>query len=151
MQYDHQADPSVVFVTYSQNEDEPGGYYDPGTPDRLYINTENNLLESEQIYWHEDKHRQCHASKCFCFNKKTDYWAEYHAFRYEFEKMIACPSDALRRSYAGAISRSVKKYIAYEKLYPTHLKALRKLFKTAAFRKFACEYKITRTVNRVIG
>lgn len=139
MKFEHRHDPSVIYYRVYRDDKAPGGYFDPGRPDNIFLSQDIKPMCRECIYWHEDKHRQCFKNKCFCFDMKTDFWAEYHALKYEFEKVLASGNKQLQNVYWRSTKQFVKIVKAYKREYPTHLAALQRLGRTRKFRQFAKE------------
>ena len=135
MNFDHEG--NITLYHYHPDHQEARGYFIEDSPDTIYINDRCGKCEREFVYWHESQHRRCFKSKCTCWTKGTDFWCEYHAFRYSFQRVQTSFSVTLKRMYLKAIMGSVKRYTECPTLYPTHLKALNKLMNTKAFKKFA--------------
>lgn len=140
MTFEHVADQSIVYVTFTPDEGEAYGWFDPETPDKLYLNTRKGLCSREIVYWHENKHRQCHKEGCFCMKQDSDYWAEYHAFKEEFRR-VSEPGQRkiLQITYIKETLDDIRKYKAYPKVYPKHFAALKKVTKLKAFKEFCDE------------
>lgn len=137
MHFEHQADPTVIYFTYHPDLGEAGGYYDADWRDNVYLNERAGLLEREANYWHESKHRECCKTGCFCWGQTSPYWAEYHAFKYELERVVAHSSIRLKRVFWATLAQSIKRYSANKRVYPTHVAVLRRLTNTKLFREFA--------------
>lgn len=132
--------PKVVFYTYHPDHGESCGYFDPDTPDTIYLNSRTTINQREHTFWHEKKHQQCYKEGCFCWERYTDFWCEYHAFMYEFKKVLEYRSPQLKEVYLKSLLLGTHRYVEYPNKYPTHLKVAIRLFKTKAFKYLASEF-----------
>lgn len=128
---------NVTLYRFWPDKGEAQGFFLEERPDTIYINEKCSVYEREMTYWHEDAHRQCFKNKCFCWAKSTDFWAEYHAFKYELLKVINHDSVDLQRAYLAAVTRALEKYESNPKEYPHHKAALLKVMRTKRFKIFA--------------
>lgn len=138
MTYEHQKDPTVVFYGKESDMNPYVGYFLEGTA-FIFLNKKCGVLEREMTYRHEDQHRRCCKSGCFCFKQASDHWTEYHAFRYEFRRVSASSSMRMKRVYWGATSRAARRYERDVTECPEHMSALKRLVKTKAFQRFAID------------
>jgi len=134
MEYQHEHDKNVVLVTYHPNRTNVAGYFDE-EDGLIYLDAKRSRLVRETVYFHEITHKECFQAKCKCWNKKTSFLCEYHAFRGALQCVRATGSRKLQRCYLREVQKALKKYKADLKIWDSHLKALRKIMKTKAYRE----------------
>lgn len=111
----------------------------------MHINKNADLWEQYNIEIHEGQHFKCQNEKCFCWPMKTDFWAEYHAFKAGFTELL----DLLSIT---KILIFVNKYInkIYKNKWSAHLKALRKVLRLKRFREAARSNFELRRYNSIL-
>lgn len=127
-----------IEFTFDPNPVEIDGWFDEDDG-RVYIRADLDFTIQQLIYAHEDQHRKCFNSKCKCWKKKSDFLAEYHAFKAEFK--CARLKDTIWKQYFANVIRELRKYRRHWKEHGReHFQALAKLCRTKKFREYAKKY-----------
>jgi len=102
------------------------------------INIAKNLgkYESEVVYIHEAQHRKCHLSKCKCWNRGTNYLAEYHAYQAELREVFGRRNRMLATAWLKSTKESVLIHEADPKFYRDNARALNRVMRTGAYKDF---------------
>ncbi len=98
----------------------------------IYIDKNCSLIDQYALIIHEGQHLKCLIDKCFCWNRKSDFFTEYHATKSEFIELFDLISIIKILIIAN---RYAKKY--YKNKWIAHLKALRKVLKFKRFKDAA--------------
>lgn len=139
MNLEYESDPCVVLFSFKPHPvDLPDGWFD-STDGKIYICSDKSPLLRELIYYHEDTHKTCWDNGCFCWRQHSDYWGEYHAFREEFRRAILSDCTPMIQLYFRRLDIWMKKYRS-EKIWKSHLQALRKVIKLSEFQTAAKKY-----------
>lgn len=134
MKLEHQNNDQVILFTYKPDKSEVHGFFDED--DRfVYLNVKLPRLERECVYFHELTHKKCFEAKCKCWRKT--FLCEYHAYRGELRRVIETDNRRLTRAYFSVVNKAIEKMEANPTVWGSHLKALRKLMRTKAFKELA--------------
>ena len=118
------------------------GFYDSDNGE-VHINKAIPKIVRELTFAHENQHKICHQGKCSCWNKDTEFWCEYHAFRAEFEFILSKNSNKYWIAYFESVVYDLKKYKRTNhkpKSWPDHFRALAKICRTKEFASYARGY-----------
>ena len=145
MRLEYQNNDQVVLFTYNPDRNDAIGSFDENN-EKIYINARLTKLEREIVYFHEITHKECFEAKCICWKKKSGYLCEYHAFRGTLRRVVDARNhlrsrfwQKLRKCYLREVEKALRKYSGDLTVWKTHLKALRKLMKTKAFKELSGE------------
>lgn len=121
---------TILFTCHPDPKLEIGWYEDD--TGLIYISSKLSEVDREIVYFHERQHKKCHQGRCHCWNRKTDFWSEYHAMKAEFEDCVKLGPKFLRR-YKLLFKRSFETYRSDKKLWDSHYRAAMKLMRLKAF------------------
>jgi hypothetical protein len=125
-------DKKVVMFSFSTVENQASGWYDDKN-DCIYISESLSEIDRETVYFHEKKHRECCLGECFCWKKKTDYHAEYHAMKYELEECVKSGIEYVER-YKYCFEKTLLEYGNDQMVWGAHYKAAKRVKKLKLYR-----------------
>lgn len=108
------------------------GFYEEET-DTIYVSRGLTDLDKECTYFHEKAHRECCRKGCGCWNRKSEYLSEYHAYMGELKAVVDKDSKALTQAYLHAVLRSMVKFKFNPKLWESHRRAMSRMMRSDVY------------------
>ena len=124
-----------ILFRYRPNKSNIFGFFDEDDG-QIYINEDLGKTHREFVYVHESQHRTCYKVGCKCWNKKTEFLCEYHAFRAEFRFALNKNSRRYWTAYFKGVIMELDKFRSNKvRSWRAHFKALSKVCR---FKQFQC-------------
>lgn len=137
-----------ILFTYRPNKTKINGFFDE-EDGNIYINSDLCKIAKEIVLAHEIRHRRCFKNKCKCWGKL--YWAEYHAFRAEFEFVLSKNKKSYWKTYFDGVISDLRKFQDKSVTgWREHFKALSKVCRLKKFIEQANKYKYLKKINTII-